>query len=451
MKHLTLIIFVFSWGLLAPTVSAQDTLVTLSLEKAIQIGFQNNHLLLNAELERKKSEFQLKEAQSKLLPQLEGYSKFLYSYSIPQVAIPGEIIGQSGPTLVEFGTKYDWSTGITASQIIYNKSYFTSLKAAREAIHLNQLNLKQQKEEIAYQISQIYYLCQISLQQKKQLEGSLENMNKLLDITALQSEYEMIREVDHQRVMVDKNNLLAQIDQMDQLIKEQKGLLKYLLNIEQEAPVQLTDSVLIEKNSLLSATAEPNFKNRTVLRMLEKQMEMNQLNLKSARQAYLPSIAAFAQHYYQGMRNEFDFFEGGDDKFFEAGIFGLNLTMPIFDGFEKRSRISQHKIAQAQLENTRKNTLNLLEKEHLDALRQLDYNYQAYLRQQENTWIDENNYEVNLNGYKEQVVSLTDLLLAESSLTQSRMAAYNALLQLKQAELNLKKIKGELINQYPLK
>ena len=44
------------------------------------------------------------------------------------MVLPGEIFGQTGMIAVQIGTKYDWSNGFRASQVLFNQSYFTSLK-----------------------------------------------------------------------------------------------------------------------------------------------------------------------------------------------------------------------------------------------------------------------------------------------------------------------------------
>ena len=57
-------------------------------------------------------------------------------------------------------------------------------------------------------------------------------------------------------------------------------------------------------------------------------------------------------------------------------------------------------------------------------------------------------YQTNLAGYKQHVVSLTDLILSEYQLTKSRMELYNAHFAVQKAELTLRKIDGQLIKPY---
>jgi outer membrane protein TolC len=424
--------------------SAQETTTTLSLKQSCQLGIENNLTILNAALEQQKTNYKLKEAQSKLYPQIEGYSNFNYYYSIPKMVLPGEIFGQTGMIAVQIGTKYDWSNGFRASQVLYNQSYFTSLKLSRRLENMNGLTLQQKKEELVYQISQVYYLCMTTGKQIAQLNITMHNTEKLLEIAKLQQENGLILKVDYSRVMVNKTNLQTQIDNLNQLYQQQLGMLKYLIGKEQNSKVELSDSLSV--SSIETSRTLPDFSNRTELQMLDKQMEVTSLIRTMNKQAYLPTLSGFGQYYFQGQRDQFDFFRGGDDKFFKVGVIGLSLSIPVFDGFEKHSKIRQGDIELEQLRNTRKNTSEYFSKEFADAVRQYDNNVNIVMRQQENIKSAEESYSVTLQGYRQQVASLSDLLMSESSLTEARLSYYNALLQLKNAGLEVRKSKGELLN-----
>jgi outer membrane protein len=423
--------------------SAQDSIRYLSLKESCNLGIKNNVNVLNARLEQQKSSYKFKEVQSNLFPQVEAYSNFNYYYSIPKMVLPGEIFGQTGLIAVQIGTKFDWSTGFKATQVLYNQSYLTSLKLAKRMVSLDELNLQQKKEEITYQVSQVYYLCQTTRMQIAQLKITMQNTDRLQGIAKLQNENGVIRRVDYSRVSVNKNNLQTQIDNLDQLYQQQLGLLKYLIGINVAEKVELADSLTF---SPVKAPIElPDFNNRSELKLLEKQIEVTSLTRKFNQQSYLPTLSGFGQYYYQGQRDQFDFFKGSDNLY-NVGYLGLSLSIPIFDGFEKHSKIKQKDIELLQLQNIRKSTADYFTKEFTDASRQYENSLNSLLRQHENIKVAEETYNVSLQGYHQQVVPLSDLMMSESSLTEARLSYYNALLQLKNAELNVKKAKGEILN-----
>jgi|WetSurMetagenome_2_1015567.scaffolds.fasta_scaffold04690_8 outer membrane protein len=425
-------------------VSGQDSIQKLSLKESCRLGIERNVTVINARLEKTRANYQFKEAQSKLFPQVEAYSNFNYYYSIPKMVLPGEIFGQSGMIAVQIGTKFDWSNGFRASQVLYNQSFFTSLKLSQQLENISGLTLQQKKEEAVYHVSQVYYLCLATEKQIEQLSNTMHNIDRLLEISKLQEENGLILKADYSRVNVNKSNLQTQIDNLNQLYQQQLGMLKYLTGIGSDSKVILSDSLFV--SSIGTSSLLPDFVNRTELQLIDKQTEVTSLTQAMNKQAYLPTLSGFGQYYFQGQRDQFDFFRGGEDKFFKVGVIGLSLSIPVFDGFEKHSKIRQGAIELEQLRNTRRNTVEYFSKEYKDAVMQYENSFNIVNRQKENIKAAEESYSVTLQGYRQQVTSLSDLLMSEGSLTEARLSYYNALLQLKNAGLEVRKSKGELLN-----
>lgn len=444
MKKLKIIfVLMFLFTCLNRVSAQKDTIRQFSLEQTCQMGIDNNADVQNERLEQEKVHYKLEETRSKILPQVNGYSTFNYYYSIPKMIVPGEIFGQSGEIPVQIGTKFDWSSGFKASQLLYNQSYFTSLKIARQMETLGKLNLQQKKEEVVYQVSQLYYLCQTTKKQIAQLEITLQNSEKLLRIAKLKSEKGVILKVDYLRVAVSKANLQSQKDGLVQLYHQQLDMLKYLIGLDVASPVELSDSLSFKIN--MTSPEHPNLTHCTELQLLDHQIESVVLTRKMNQQSYLPTLSGFGHFYYQGQRNQFDFFKGGDDKFYQVGFVGINLEIPIFNGLEKRAKIRQTELQLMQLQNTRKSTVNFLSREYSSAVEQYNNNLKVLLRQKKNIEVAQEAYDVSLKGYRQDIVALSDLLMSDNGLTEARLSYYNALLRLKNAELDIRKARGELI------
>jgi len=420
----------------------QEKQVTLSLKETCRLGIEQNTDLLKSSLELQKKDYRLQEKKSRLYPQLEGYSNFGYNYAIPKLVIPGEIFGQTGPMAVEIGTRFDWRSGLRATQLLFNQSYHTSLQLAGSMESMESLNHQQKKEELIFQLSQLYHLCQTTRRQIEQLEAAMDNMEQLLGIAKLQYEQGIIRKVDHARVLVNQNNLQTEADQLLQLHTEQLNMLKYLIGLPVETALFLSDSLSFSPTPQIQTVTD--LSQRTELRLLEKKMEMTRLTQKMNRQSRLPTLTGFGEFYFQGQRNRFDYFRGGDDTFYKVGVVGITLQIPLFDGFERKAKSKQFDLELEQLKNSREQLIDYYSKEIADAVTLYESSYRAILRQGENIRVAEKTYEVSLQGYRQQMVPLSDLLLSENSLTEARLSYYHALLQLKNAELGMMKAKGEL-------
>ena len=355
--------------------------------------------------------------------------------------MPGEMFGQTGEIPMEIGTKFDWSSGLKASVSLVNFSNLSAIKLAKSVQNMSKLTLEQKKEEILYQVHQVYYLCLSTSTQIMYLNKNMENTNHLLEILDNQNKNGIVRKIDYSKLTVTKNNLQTQIDNLQKLKAQQCNMLKFIVGLNRDCELKLTDSLDIHD---IQSYTEPNLVNRTDIMLIDHQIEISQLNKKSVSRMYLPELSASGQFYYQGQQNKFNYFEG-KDKFFKVGFVGLSLNVPIFDGFEKQNKIRQYKSEITQLQNTRKNTLNGLWKDYANAREEYSNSLKTIDRQRENIKVAEDNYTISLQQYKQQTLLLSDLILAENSLTEARLSYVEALLQLKNAELELVKLNGELV------
>jgi len=436
----------FGLLLLAFPLKAQIIPDTLSLEAVLQMVLENNHQILNSQLERQKLLMQKRELHSGLLPRVEAYSSLSHYYAIPKMVIPGEIFGLTGKIPVELGTRFDWNSGIKYSQLIYDQSYFTSLKLISALLQLHDLNHQQQVEEILYQTSILFHLCITLDHQISAFDSTIGNMERLKQIVQSQSDNGMARKADVERVAIDISKLEIEQIRMSENYSQQLNLLKLITGIDPGSFIYPQEAGQHKSNFPWSAHA--NIEDRIELQMLDKQKSATRLELQIEKQSRLPALAAFGQHYYQGMRDQFDFLDGGDDRFFQSGLIGIQLQIPLFNGLAKQSRIHLKQVELKQLDLQRDHLYKSFQSEYSEALQTYQNARSTLDMEIQNLEATGIIYRTNLAGYKQQIVSLTDLILSEYQHTKSRMALFGAQFSLIQAELKLRKITGMLLHPY---
>lgn len=84
--------------------------------------------------------------------------------------------------------------------------------------------------------------------------------------------------------------------------------------------------------------------------------------------------------------------------------------------------------------------------EYQNALHAFETNYSNYLAQKENVKLATDVYNITSNNYNEGLSPLTELLDAETSMLVSQNELIEALLKVKEAEVNLLRAKGEIKN-----
>src|SRR5690606_1067111 len=99
---------------------------------------------------------------------------------------------------------------------------------------------------------------------------------------------------------------------------------------------------------------------------------------------------------------------------------GLNIRIPVFDGFSTRSRVRKDKIEIEKTEADRKDTELALELAFSNALTQMENNLLTIATQEENVQLAEQVLSDSQNNYGLGLASLNDLLDAERDLADAQ-------------------------------
>jgi outer membrane protein TolC len=123
---------------------------------------------------------------------------------------------------------------------------------------------------------------------------------------------------------------------------------------------------------------------------------------------------------------------------------GLNLKVPLFNGFQTRSKVRQADVDIRKLQEDIKNTALSLNLTYQNATSQLRNSIITLNNQKENIALAEEVYANTQNNYTQGLATLTDLLDAESSLTTAQNNYTASLLDYRLAEIQLIKAQGNL-------
>jgi outer membrane protein TolC len=189
-----------------------------------------------------------------------------------------------------------------------------------------------------------------------------------------------------------------------------------------------------------------NLDNRIEYRLLKKQEELQEFQKKAYKAEYYPSLALSGNYSYNGISNKFDMFKGSGStaNWYSMAAVSLTLKVPIFDGFARRSRVSQASVTLKELNKQKEETALALNTQFENAKLQVQNNLTTIQAQKENVDLANEVYNSTQNNYNLGLANLTDLLDAETSLTEAQNNYNEALLQYKLAELDIIKSNGNL-------
>jgi len=439
-RIITAILLVFFNSLMASGQYASDSV--LSLKTCIQLSFTNNLKLKQAQLETDKSRYQLKEAISSGLPQVNGFITFDDYFDIPVTMVSGEILGQPGTMVpIKLGTKYNVNAGMQAGQMIYNASYFASVRLFKKSCEISNLNLQKSKEELAYNIAQIYLFIQITNDQLALLDSNLIALRKVYSYSEQHFKNGFIRKPDLDRVTVAINNLETEKENLLLTSNQQLNMLKYLIGIRQNQDLLLSDE--LEDIKIYPILTDTTFKNQTEVNLMEKQKELATINLKLARADHLPSLSGYACYSYQAPVEQFGLLDD-NNNWYKTSYVGIKLSIPIFEGTRVKSKVSQRKIELEQINIGQSDLQNELNVKYKNALQKYNTCKSLESKQNINMKLSGNIFKITNDQYRQGLKSFTDVLNAQSEYNTSNQSWLNALLQIKLAELEILKLSGTI-------
>lgn len=428
------------------TVTGQTRDSVLTLNDCINLCFANSFKLKQAQLETEKSRYQYREAVSAGMPQINGFASIDNYFSIPVTKVSGDIFGQPGAILpVRLGTKYNANGGIQAGQMIYNASYFATLKLFKKSCQISDLNLQKGKEELAFNVARLYVFIQITNLQMELLDSNLIAFQKVREYSKQHYTNGFIPKTDLDRLTVAVSNLEIEKDMLLSERNQQLNMLKFLIGIEQSQPVSLTENTGIF--NIQKVLADSSFNNNTDILILEQRKELANLNLKLSRSENLPSLTGYAGYSYQAQREQFDLFDN-NDYWYKTSFAGLKLSVPVFEGGRIKNKINQNRIELEQAIIGKSDLRNELHANYLNALQKFNTCNNAAIKLNENMILAENTLRVTNDEYLQGLKSLTDVLNAQSEYNSSRLIWLQTLLQIRLSEIEIIKISGGIQSLY---
>nr|WP_315007053.1 TolC family protein [uncultured Capnocytophaga sp.] len=422
----------------------------LTLSQAISYALAQKADAQKAQLDIRKSEYKIQEVRANALPNLSATGAVTYNPKLQATyidastfAIPG-MPGPQGVLKMEMGQKWSSVAEAKLTQVLFNQTVFTGLKAARTTREFYQLNASLTEQELIERVAKAYY-------QVFQTRAILENVTRNLTLTEQTAQVVaglekagLAKKIDLDRTTVAINNLKAGQTQARNGVALAENALKYIIGMPIETSITLPKEGFTPDYSLAFDQGTPS--KRIEIQVLEKQKQLLALATKVQEAGRYPSLALQGTYGYLGMGPKLPLLYGKPDKVYWADYSAITLALniPIFSGRGTSAKIQQARIEQETLDLTFKDTVLALELASQNARTQLTNNLLTIDSQKENVKLAEEVLLNTQNNYQQGLASLNDLLESERALSDAKNAYTNALLDYKLAEIELLKAQGNL-------
>ena len=444
MKRILLILLILT------SFSLKSQSQKLSLSECIDLAIENNENLKNSILEEKISKALSNEYLSIGFPQINFDGGIKYNHEVPKSLLdisrfmPG--VPEGTEQEVQFGQAYDGRVDLFVNQMIFNGSYFVGLSAAKELVKLSEKMTKRNVIDIHESVSKAYYTTLNTKSRVDLVNSNIDRLDALLKQTKSLYENGFVEKLDLDRIQVSFNNLKSEKIKADRLYDLSLAVLKFQTGISVDKKIELIEEFNEELVTAFTFDLnEFDYSKRIEYSILQTDKNLKFYELKNNRSQYLPQVYANYNYGYNTSASQSNiFFES--DRWKKFGTFGLQVIVPIFDGFLKRSRINQSKFKIEQVENQMlflERSINL----------QINQSLAAYQNSKESLKIASENlvlaqdvYFASEKKYAQGVGSNLELIDSNNSLKIAQNQYYNSLYESIISIIDIKKTLGILMN-----
>jgi outer membrane protein TolC len=430
--------------LLSVQLAAQP--LAVSLEEATRIAVDSSYATRDAEFNFEKKQKEVQEVIAIGLPQVNAQAEFQNFLDIPVSLVPAEFFGGEPGEFaeVQFGVNYNLTGSVTASQLIFDGTYFIGLQAAKTVVELSRIQKDKAEQEIKVAVADAYYTTLLAQANYEILTENVANLDKTLNETRALYENGLTEEQDVDQLELNRNKLVISRDNTERILTISKQTLLFIMGLSIDTDITLTDSIesLVQlSNAPEYLEAEPDLLTHPDYLLAKTNVEIADLQIRGDKATFYPSLSAFFTHQQVGQSNEFEFFESGA-PYFPTTIVGATLNVPIFSGFQRKRQLQQSQIAYEQSQMQLRQAEDNLKLEIVRARS----NYEAALKAWEN---QKRSFELaqRINRkttikYSEGVADSFELNVTENQLLQEQTQYIQAALEL----LNAKKALDKALN-----
>lgn len=396
-------------------VIAQGNTRKISLEDAIGSALTNNTQIKLAQSDEKIALAKYNQTDAVYLPQVSfSYAALITNNPLNSF---GFKLQQQGIKQSDFNPELlnnpsntgDFVTKLDVMQPIINPDQWYMRKGAQKQVELYQLQTQRGKDFIRFETEKAFLQLKFVYESVKVLEEALAAAKSVYTFTNNRFEQGLVQKSDLLNVQVQlrsieanlstaKSNIRNASDYLGFLMGEKAGII-YIINESNATSVPVNvDSLPLD---------------RADFKAMQTAIEATELMIESGRKSYLPKVNAFGTFQF----NDYAMFGFGSNAYFA----GVQLSWDIFKGFRTKNTIAtqvaeKNKLAQQLDDQIAQGNLALNK-----AQRDMSDIQFSILQHQAAVIQAEEAFRILDNRYQQGLVNTTDVLMAQTQLSQQKL------------------------------
>ena len=447
--------------------NAQPQVYEITAKDAVDIAFKNVVALKNAKLDYRISEARNKEITGLALPQVSGALQGNHYLSLPQIQFPdatelaiydvlkregvkdasGNPITKDGEFAIRnfsFFTPWNVSGGVSVNQLLFEPQVFVGLQARQTLLESSGLQIKVIEDSLKATVYKSYYAVLISQKQLLFLQETLSRLEKLASDQNQMFKNGFIERLDIDKTTVNLNNTRTMELQLRTGVKIGLAVLKMNLGLHQSDSLVLKD--VLTPDYIKEGILEENFKyeDRNEIKLLNTAVKLQGYDIRRYKLSYYPTVAAFYNFQRNGQRRAAENGQSQPWFWYSTNMIGLNVSVPIFDGFQKKNKIRQSQFTLEKVQNTLDQARKGIDLEKTIAKNTLTSAILTMDSQEKNMELAQSVYNTVKKKYEQGVGSSFEILQADTDFQQAQSNYFKALYDAIVAKISYQKALGKL-------
>ncbi|TVR66175.1 MAG: TolC family protein [Gemmatimonadales bacterium] len=365
------LLLLFVVGVGADPASAQSSGETLTLNEAVARTLEGSREVRDARLALDGARQGMTEARGRLLPRVDLTMRYARNLTPPATFLPTILFDPTASpddvTRVQFGLDNVWTGALMVEQPLWEGRALAGVRGAARLADLRAEELRAREQEVVTATRLRYYDLLLAREREVLLRESLERVEtslrqtRALEAEGLASEYEVLRlevELANLEPLLDRATneqraarralLVAMGTEPESEEIVPSGSLSSLILDDPEANAP-EDRVLLElmgsdptagADELLATARE----DQATLRQLRLEERLRRTELRAEQSDRLPRVSLFGSYDVQAQQDGSPSFFAGSGERGYGRMVGVQVSVPLFTGFQRRARAEQARI-----------------------------------------------------------------------------------------------------------
>jgi outer membrane protein TolC len=306
------------------------------------------------------------------------------------------------------------------------------------AIEMQDINKRNSELDVVSSV-ETYYITALAMEKTVGLlDKTMVDLEKLYEITENSVKAGVAEQTTADQIKVQVASMRSAINSTNRSLEMIYNALALQLATGADVKLVLTDeldNVLNVEEALNLLASDFNLSSNYGYQLAEQNVKMAKQNVIMAGMAYVPTLSAFYQYTAPNK-----YFSGEAAMEQSMGVVGMQLSIPLWSSGKRASAITEKKLARQAAENSLADARDGLMVQHKQLRYNLSTAYEDFDTQKLNIDVSQRVYESTSNKFEYGHASSLELTNASMTLLTAQSDYVQAILNLVNAQIELKKL-----------